>query len=229
MIIDLAALSAAECYVWMTGAVIPRPVAWVLTENDDGDSGKDGGDNNDNNGNNDNDEKGGNYNLAPFSYFNALCSAPPLVGVSFTAGDGGAAKDTLANIRRRQRFVAHIAPMTMLDAVNDTSAPLPYGESELSRAGLQTADFWHLPRVVGCPVAIACKLSREVALHKDGANEQILVLGEIMRMFVDDAVIADDDKGRAAINAAKVNPVARLSAGNYAGLGDFQTRIRPQR
>lgn len=228
MIIDLATLSAAECYLWMTGAVIPRPVAWILTENDDGDGG--GNDGKDGKGGKDgNDKKGGNYNLAPFSYFNALCSAPPLVGVSFTAGEGGAAKDTLANIRRRQRFVAHIAPMTMIDAVNDTSAPLPYGESELSRAGLQTTAFWHLPRVAGCPVAIACKLSREVALHKDGANEQILILGEITRMFVDDAVIADDGKGRTTIDAAKVNPVARLSAGNYAGLGDFQTRIRPQR
>ena len=53
MIIDFASLSAAECYGWMTQAVVPRPVAWILSEND-----------------------GGDYNLAPFSYFNALSSAP---------------------------------------------------------------------------------------------------------------------------------------------------------
>lgn len=208
MIVDFQKLNAAECYLWMTRAVIPRPVAWILTENDDG--------------------KGDNYNLAPFSYFNALCSAPPLVGVSFTAGAGGAAKDTLVNIRRSGRFVVHIAPMTMLDAVNDSSAPLEYGESELSKSGLQTAAFWHLPRIVGCPIAMACCLSREIPLHNDDAAAQILILGEITKMFADDAAIADDGKGRQTIDAEKINPIARLSAGNYAGIDNFQNRIRPQ-
>ncbi|MGI9337902.1 MAG: flavin reductase family protein [Gammaproteobacteria bacterium] len=214
MIVDnFSALSAAECYAWMTGAVIPRPVAWILTQNDNG-----GGD-----------DDGDNYNLAPFSYFNALCSAPPLVGISFTAGAGGAAKDTLTNIRRNGSFVAHIAPMTMLDALNDSSAPLPYGESEVSKSGLQTADFWHLPRVRGCPIAMACRLSREVPLHNEDDAEQILILGEIVRLFVDDAVLADDGKGRRTIDAAKTNPIARLSAGNYASIANFQTRTRPQK
>ena len=206
MIIDFASLSAAECYGWMTQAVVPRPVAWILSEND-----------------------GGDYNLAPFSYFNALSSAPPLVGVSFTAGVGGNPKDTLINIRRREKFVVHIAPMKMLDALNDSSAPLDYGESELTKLGLHTAAFWHLPRLRDCPVALACRLSREIPLHKNDAAEQILVLGEIVQLYADDAVIADDGKGRQTIDAAKTDPIARLSAGSYAGIANLQNRPRPQK
>ena len=204
MIVDFAKLTPQERYIWMTGAVIPRPVAWVLSEND-----------------------GGDYNLAPFSYFNALCSAPPLVGISFTATPGGGMKDTLANIRKRKKFVVHIAPMKMLDSLNDTSAPLPYGESELSRLRLPTEEFWDLPRLRDCPLAFACGLSREISLHGEGDAEQIMILGGIARLYADESVMTNDAKDRPALDAAKIDPIARLSAGNYAGLSNFQTRARP--
>ena len=199
----------------MTQAVVPRPVAWMLTRNAGGNDGSGNG----------NDE-GGSFNLAPFSYFNALSSEPALVGVSFTAKPDGGTKDTLANVRRSGLFVAHIAPTGMLSAVNASSAGLPYGESEVSRLGLRTEAFgdFPLPRLSGCPVAFGCGLHREVRL----GPAQVLVLGEIHLMFADDSVVVSDAKGRPALDAEKMDPVARLGAGNYAGLGRFAKLERPE-
>ena len=203
MIADFGGLSPMERYVWMTQAVIPRPVAWTLTQN-----------------------TGGDFNLAPFSYFNALCSEPPLAGISFTERpSGGGEKDTLLNIRRTGVFTAHVASMGMLRALNESSADLPYGESELKMLGLEVEEFgdFPLPRLSGCPAAFACDLHKELRL----GPAQVLILGRIRLMHASDEVVELDAKGRRFLNAEKINPVARLGAGNYAGLANFTELKRP--
>ena len=190
-------------YQWMTQAVIPRPVAWVLSGND-----------------------GGGFNLAPFSYFNALASAPPLVGVSFGAQEDGRDKDTLHNIRARENFVVHIAAMQQLPQLNQSAATLPYGESEVTAAGLETTAFeeeFPLPRLRDAPLALACKLHEAHTL----GPKQTLVIGEIVFLYASAGVLAQDAKGRQVIDAAKVAPVARLSAGQYAGLSEVVHLQRP--
>ena len=79
MEIDLDSLSANGVYHTLTRTVIPRPVAWVLSEN-----------------------AGGDYNLAPFSYFNAICSDPPLIMISVGKKPDGSSKDTRVNITARR-------------------------------------------------------------------------------------------------------------------------------
>ena len=203
MIVDLQAQSAGQCYQWMTQAVVPRPIAWILTEND-----------------------GGDYNLAPFSYFNALCSAPPLIGVSLSCKPDDSPKDTLRNIRARGKFVAHVAAAAQLPMLNESSAGLDYGDSELSRLGLKTAPFGDLARIEDCPVALLCRLHREIALDKE--EKQTLVLGEISLLYAADETISTDEKNRPWINAEKMDPLARLSAGRYARLHPPVTLARPR-
>ena len=200
---EFAGLSAQERYILMTQTVAPRPVAWVLTEN----------------------AGGGSFNVAPFSYFNALCSEPALVGVSLTEKPGGGEKDTLVNARRSGVFAIHIAPMRMLGEVNASSAGLAYGESEVERLGLELGEFegFGLPRVAGCPVVFGCGLHREVRL---GAA-QVLILGEVRLLYVEGEVLEEDAKGRQVISAEKMDPIARLGAGNYAGLANFKKLPRP--
>lgn len=188
----------------MTQAVIPRPIAWVLTEN-----------------------KNGSHNLAPFSYFNALASAPPLIGVSLGLKPDGDEKDTLVNVRRLPRFVVHIASMACLPALNASSAPLPRGDSEVTRQNLPLEKFnddFDLPRLKDAPLALACCLHKEIPL---GAGGQTLLTGEILYLYASDDVTTRDDKGRTVIDATKTNPVARLSAGKYAGLSETVTLDRP--
>ncbi|MGU9951606.1 MAG: flavin reductase family protein [Gammaproteobacteria bacterium WSBS_2016_MAG_OTU1] len=203
MIIDLQTQSREQCYQWMTQAVVPRPIAWTLSENDDG-----------------------GFNLAPFSYFNALCSAPPLIGFSISNKEANTPKDTLYNIRARQRFVVHIAAVTQLPDLNQSSAALDYGDSETAKLNLKTESFGDFVRLSDCPIAILCNLHKEIAL--DDENNQTLVLGEIQLLYAADTIMETDSKNRSLISVQKMNPGARLSAGNYARLGEFISFKRPQ-
>lgn len=202
MLINLQTETPAMRYQWMTQAVVPRPIAWVLTENDD-----DG------------------FNLAPFSYFNALCSAPPLIGFSLSRKPQGEVKDTLRNIRTRKRFVVHIAAAEQLTQLNESSATLEYGVSETQQLQIKTEPFQDAFRITECPIAMLCALHKEIALDEE--DNQKLILGEISFLHAADEAMDKDAKGRPIISAPKINPIARLSAGNYARLGEFIQLQRP--
>ena len=118
MYVNLDALSPNQVYFSIIQTLIPRPIAWVLSENADG-----------------------GFNLAPFSYFNAVCSDPPLVMLSIGRKPDGSPKDTRVNIEQRERFVIHIAHRELAKQVTESSATLDYGDSEVARLGLETVPF----------------------------------------------------------------------------------------
>ena len=91
MYIDFGKMTAQQVYITMTQTIVPRPIAWVLSENPDQ-----------------------SLNLAPYSYFNAVCSDPPLLMISAGVKPDGATKDTRDNIRDRKEFVVHIASRPFL-------------------------------------------------------------------------------------------------------------------
>ncbi|MCZ7598659.1 MAG: flavin reductase family protein [Gammaproteobacteria bacterium] len=204
MIIDLSTQSAAQVYFSLIQTVIPRPIARVLSEN----------------------ATAGSFNLAPFSYFNAVCSDPPLIMVSIGRKPDGSFKDTKVNIEERPAFVIHLVDETTLDAMNASSATLAYGESELAAAGLATTAFegFSLPR----PGPRQGRL-RVPALPGDpvGATPQSLVLGQVERIFVDDSVVGEDGKGRAKVLAEKIRPLGRLGPNEYVTFGEIVRRVRP--
>ena len=204
MIIPFDNLSPAKVYFTMIQTLLPRPVAWVLSENPD-DS----------------------YNLAPFSYFNAICSDPPLIMLSIGLKPDGGPKDTRLNIEANKDFVIHIAHREMAPLVTQTSATLPRGESELEKAGLQTCEFpgSHLPRLTDCRVAYACKLHD---LQEIGNGPQTLIFGEVTQVFIDDSVIENDAKGRMQVMAERVDPIGRLGGGEYTTFGEKINIPRPE-
>ncbi|WP_275098155.1 flavin reductase family protein [Sedimenticola hydrogenitrophicus] len=203
MIIDLDDLSSSETYFAMTQAIVPRPIAWVLSENDAGD-----------------------YNLAPFSYFNAVCSDPPLIMISLGKKPDGAPKDTRVNIEARRSFVVHIAGVDQINQLNASSATLPAGESEITHLGLELADFpgSRLPRLAGSRLAMACELYEVMEL---GAAPQALIFGRLTHLYIDDGVAERDPKGRLKIHAERLNPLGRLGAGEYFAGGEAITLPRP--
>jgi flavin reductase (DIM6/NTAB) family NADH-FMN oxidoreductase RutF len=203
MYINLSELSESQVYFSMTQTVIPRPIAWVLSEN-----------------------QSGSLNLAPFSYFNAVCSDPPLVMISVGKKPDGSFKDTLVNIEQRSDFVIHIVSKHLLDPMNQSSATLPAEESELELIGLQTAPMpgSRLPRLADARIAFACE---RYEIHKIGGVPQSLILGKMSGIFVDDDVVETDAKGRIKINAEGVNPLGRLGAGEYVSFGEKIRLARP--
>jgi flavin reductase (DIM6/NTAB) family NADH-FMN oxidoreductase RutF len=162
----------------MTQTVLPRPIAWLLTENDDA-----------------------GYNLAPFSYFNAVCSDPPLVMVSIGKQDDGRDKDSIRNIRERHEFVIHIASCEQLAELNQSSATLPPGDSEVEAR--------HDIQMIG------------------SKKQQSLLFAEIKEIYVDDACAEINDNGRLKIHADRVQPLSRLGASEYASFGEVLIARRP--
>jgi len=91
--------------------VAPRPIGWISSIDAEGRT-----------------------NLAPYSFFNAFCDAPPIVGFS-----SGGRKDTQSNVEATGEFVANLATRRHAEAMNLTSAPFPHGVSEFEAAGLTAA------------------------------------------------------------------------------------------
>ncbi len=204
MYFDLSQLTPGQVYVRMIQTLIPRPIAWVLSENADG-----------------------GFNLAPFSYFNAVCSDPPLIMLSLGKKPDGSPKDTRVNIERRSRFVIHIAHKEQAEALTASSATLPAGDSELERLGLETVPFedFGLPRLADCRVAYACERYR---IEEIGGTPQSLILGLVKAIYVDDAVTREDDKGRIQVDAKGIDPLGRLGADQYISFGELIRVPRPK-
>ena len=192
MYVDFAELSPNQIYFNMIQTLVPRPIAWVLSEN-----------------------AGGDYNLAPFSYFNAVCSDPPLIMLSIGRKPDGSLKDTRVNIESRDHFVVHIAHRELAKAVTESSATLDYGDSEVARLGLETVPFdgFPLPRLADCRVAYACE---RYEIREIGAARQTLLLGLVKGLYVDDSVVVTDAKGRTKFDAARLDPLGRLGGGEYS-------------
>ena len=219
MDIDLAALPANEIYHLMTQTVIPRPIAWILTMNQAGKVDP---------GSVESDISGsGSYNLAPFSFFNALASAPPTLMVSIGKKPDGHLKDTRANLTTGQSCVVHIAGSRQASLVSESSRTLDYGDSEVEATGMTLVTFegFPLPRLAECQIAMGCEVAEVIEL---GPVPQAILLLTMKRLFISDAAVATDAKGRMKVLAQVIDPLARLGANEYAGLGDIIKLDRPQ-
>ena len=204
MIIDFAELASPDIYQCLTQTIIPRPVAWVLSEN-----------------------PGGDYNLAPFSFFTAITSNPPLIMISVGRKPEGEFKDTRVNIEARGHFVVHIAHRELAAEMTETSRTLPLGVSELDNVNLKTTAFegFTLPRLADCRVALACTLYE---IQEIGPGPQSLIFGQVQKLHVADAAVTRDSKGRFKVDARAIDPIGRLGASEYTSFGELITIPRPR-
>lgn len=207
MILNFADLSPTQRYFAMVQSIIPRPIAWVLSDNGAPAS----------------------YNLAPYSFFTGVCSDPPLLMISAGLKRGGAedgqAKDTRRNVLERKQFVVHIASTAQIDAVNRSAETLPHGTSEISQLGLETRPFddFPLPRLSACGIALACTLYR---IDEIGSAPQAVIYGEIVKAYVADELVQPGDSQRLVLDSQRIDPLARLGGEYYSALGQ---RLRAER
>ena len=208
MHIDFNGMKPAAVYALMTQTIVPRPIAWVLTRNAD-DS----------------------LNLAPFSYFNAVSSDPPTIMLSMGKHTDGREKDTRINIRERTEFVVHIAHREQAELMTATSASLQAGASEIDQAAatfgadavsLAPMPGSSLPRLSSCRVAFAC---RQEQTHEIGP--QAVVLARVTDVWLDDAIVGEDAKGRVKVDAVALDALGRLGGGEYITSGEVIKVERP--
>ena len=203
MLLNFDPLSASRRYHTMIQTLIPRPVAWVLSDN---------GDNS--------------LNLAPFSYFAPVCSDPALLMISIGKKPDGSLKDTRRNILERKHFVVHIASALMAQKVTQSSATLAFGDSELVHCGLETNSFepFSLPRLADCSVAYGCDF---YDVKEFGDLPQAVLFGRVRWLYLDDAIVQEED-GRLAVAAEKIDPLARLGGDQYWVKGQVVDISRPR-
>jgi flavin reductase (DIM6/NTAB) family NADH-FMN oxidoreductase RutF len=166
----------------------------------------------------------GSYNLAPFSYFNAVSSEPPMVVFSVGVQPDGSIKDTRHNLEQRGECVIHIAHRELAADMTATSASLPRNTSELTKLGLATTTMSGsaLPRIAKCRIAYAASL-RDTKL----IGEQWIAFLELTHLHLADSVTGEDHKGRLKVLAEKVDPIGRLGGGEYVMAGDLVSIERP--
>ena len=204
MLIDCNQYSSDQVYFLLIQLVIPRPIAWVLSDNGNG-----------------------SYNLAPFSFFNAITSNPPILMLSVGWKDEALRKDTWINISERNHFVVNIPSVDHVHDVSDSSSVLPHGVSEIEKfhIPLENIEGWSLPKVKAAKIAFLCD---KYAIHEIGNDPQALILGKINRIWIDEEVVSQN-KGRLVIDPLKIDPLLRLGGNNYSQLGEIITVKRPDK
>jgi len=208
MLADMTGMLRVEAYHLLTQVLVPRPIAWVLSENElSGDDVLDDGAS----------HSEQRWNLAPYSFFNGVSADPPTVMFSVSSRSPLPTKDTLTNILARPHHTIALPHVGQMDAVQRTSEELPPGVSELPHAGITAQDWdWPTPRPAGARIALACTLDQIVPI---GDRGQRMALSRVHRVWVDDVAVGVDAKGRVRIDPVALDPLGRLGAGLYASLG----------
>ena len=200
MIIDPKTVPATVSYRLLVGSIVPRPIAFVSTTSTSGVN-----------------------NLAPFSFFNAVCGDPPVV--LFCPVWRDPMKDTLVNVRDTHEFVVNIVSEGIVEQMNLCSAEFPANVDEFAMSGLTPvpSDIVHPPRVGESPVSMECKLLQivEISAQPMGGN---IVIGEVVRFHVDDGII---DSSSYRIDAEKLRAVGRMSGFDYSRTRDRFSLVRP--
>lgn len=194
MLFDFAKLSTKDCYKLMVSTIVPRPIAWVVTQDSEGRN-----------------------NAAPYSFFNAFADDPPIVIIGIGGKPEGGNKDTLVNIRGSRQFVINLVSAANGDAMNVTAIDFPPGVDELAEAGLTTipSTFVRPPRIAESPVAFECERFTTLEIGHDRA----LVLGRVLAMHIADEAVMDQD--RCYVDTPRLDLIGRMAgAGGYVRTSD---------
>ena len=203
MQLDFSQLKPRDAYGWMISTILPRPIAWVSTISSDGKT-----------------------NLAPFSFFQGVTSNPPTLMFCPVNDRVGNKKDTVRNIEQVPEFVVNLVPFALAEPMNNTSALLPYGESEFETFGIASTPSERVrpPRVAAAPVAFECTLDRFVHVG-EGPLAANVVFGRILLAHVRDDMLADDGKP----DPAKLDLIGRMGGESYARTTERFALKRPDR
>ena len=196
-----------DFYRVLISAIAPRPIAWVSTIS-----------------------KGGIANLAPFSFFNALCGAPPLVG--FCPGIrareirevlGSPLKDTLQNIRDTGEFVVAVVTNELVERMNMTAGDYEATIDEFALAGItpRESELVKPAQVAESPVNFECKVYQILDFGTETSGGS-LVIGQIVAANISDEVLVDGK-----IDGNLLHLVGRMGGNQYSRTTDRFDLVRP--
>ncbi|MHA7772312.1 flavin reductase family protein [Roseibium sp. M-1] len=179
--------------------VSPRPIGWISSLDRDGRA-----------------------NLAPYSFFNAVCDTPPIVMFSSSGY-----KDSVANIDATGEFVCNMASFDLKDAMNQTSAAVPHETSEFDVAGLEMepSRLVKVPRVARAVTALECRHLQTLRLKSvDGTEtDSYVVFGQVVGVHIDESILVE---GR--VDVTRYKPLSRLGYMDYSAVTEVFAMGRPK-
>lgn len=194
-------ITPATAYKLLSSTILPRPIAFVTSLNADGDA-----------------------NAAPFSFFNAMGNAPPVVVIGFTPNADGSQKDTPNNILETREFVINLVNEPLAVQMNICAASLPADVDEIALADLDTTPSLGVrpPRLTASPVSFECRYFNDMPLAGGGR----IIVGEVIHFHIKDDVVSSLDPLR--IDLDKLMPISRLSGSKYGRITDQFEIERPK-
>ncbi|MBU93584.1 MAG: flavin reductase [Chloroflexi bacterium] len=192
---------------WLThfkSLIVPRPIGWISSKNNEGQ-----------------------INLAPYSFFNAIATIPPMVVI----GPGGYSKsgnnkDTLLNIKNNPEFVCNFVSWDVKDIMNESSYSFDNNESEIEKLNIETEDstMVSIPRVKLSPAHFECTLFKIIDLPSDSkGNPNHLIIGNIIGINVSDKIIKNN-----RIDIGELKPISRMGYDEYALINTIFSMKRPK-
>ena len=196
---DPQIVAPQSIYKLLIGCVVPRPIAWVSSLSDEAIP-----------------------NLAPFSFFMAVCNNPPTLAFSSGRREDKK-KDTVRNIEYTQDFVVNLVDDALAEQMNLTAGEYPPEVDEFALTGLTAAPGIKVkaPRVVEAPISMEC---RAVQILPVGHGPHSLVLGEIVYFHIRDDLY-NPNTGR--LDMHRLHPVGRLAGNLYTHVHDIFEMKRP--
>ena len=190
---DLSALPKRDVYRILSSLVIPRPIAWITTT-----------------------DAAGRVNLAPFSSFMGIFG-PPMLAVTLGRRKDGSLKDTHRNLKERGEAVVHLADLPLLEALHASAADVGPEVSEVARLGLATEPSLQVapPRLKDAPVALECRLNRELEL----APGSTLILLDVLMAHAADRIWSTEEDSADASLWTPLSRLASVVGPNYGALG----------
>jgi flavin reductase (DIM6/NTAB) family NADH-FMN oxidoreductase RutF len=184
--LDLRTLPESSLYKVLAGLVVPRPVAWVTSLDEEG-----------------------NVNLAPYSFFQVMSPARRRIGLGIGTHSSGDDKDTLRCIRQLGELVVNLCSVRHMALVDASSEELPPGVSEAERLGvrLEASRVVAVPRVRDVPASLECRLDQVLPL---GSGDW-WVVAEVVHATVDDALV----DAALHVDYATYRPLGRLVGSMY--------------
>jgi flavin reductase (DIM6/NTAB) family NADH-FMN oxidoreductase RutF len=205
--LNAADLSPQQNYKLLAGTILPRPIAFVSTQ-----------------------DTQGIRNLAPFSFFTVASANPPIVVFCPmfrppNAKQLPSTKDTLANITATKEFVLNIVSEEFVDKMNQAAAEVPPDVDEWQLSGLTpiASELVAPPRVGESRMQMECRLVQMVSAS-DKPLGGMLVLGEVLRFHVADEIINEE----LSIDPEKLNAVGRMAGSTYIRTTDRFELERPK-
>lgn len=183
-------LKTKDLHQFLLGTVSPRPIAFASTVDEDG-----------------------NPNLAPYSFFNAFSSNPPIVVFSSNRKvSDNTTKDTLYNVQKTGEVVINAVNYDMVRQMAVASVEFPKEVNEFEKSGLTPipSDLVKPFRVKESPAHLECKVQEVVPLGEHGGAGHLIIC-RVVRIHIRRSVIDDNHR----IDPHKMDLMGRMGRAYY--------------